>query len=239
MGTMQLVRGVGGSISLGGRSYTKTGMEPVVFIPAYTTLSGTVWHYWAVLGRSKGAAAGTASTPEYTTEHNLTVNGRQVYVLTLDKGAFENGTLTISGPGTIPAEIQTGAAGQWYDLWSMTGENAALQEAELLLRAAEQEQVAPRMPGGGGIKEIAGWTSINNAIYVSLFQTKSLTFYYFGTSSFSGEYIRFDGSGFYALKDGRYSITSGGSVSIVNVKAGDLLKNGMGAGTTLWYVCKL
>lgn len=149
MGTMQLVRGVGGSILIGGRSYTKTGIKPVVFIPAYKTLSGTVWHYWAVLGRSKGAAAGTVSTPEYTAEYNLTVNGRQVYVLTLDNGAFENGTLMISGPGTIPATIQTGAAGQWYDLGSMTGENAALQEAELLLRAAEQKQVALRMPGGG------------------------------------------------------------------------------------------
>lgn len=149
MGSMQVVRGLGGSISIGDRSYTKTGMEPVVFIPAYKTLSGTVWHYWAVLGRSKGAAAGTVSTPEYTAEYNLTVNGRQVYVLTLDNGAFENGTLTISGPGTIPATIQTGAAGQWYELVSMTADNSALQEAELLLRAAKQKQVAPRAPGGG------------------------------------------------------------------------------------------
>ena len=98
---------------------------------------------------------------------------------------------------------------------------------------------APRIPGGEKVKEIAGWTAINGAIYVSLFQAKSLKFYYFGTSPFSGEYIRFDGSGFYALKDGRYSITSGGNVSVVNAKAGDLLKNGMGAGTTIWYVCKL
>lgn len=98
---------------------------------------------------------------------------------------------------------------------------------------------APRMPGGGGIKEIAAWTSIYSYIYVSLFQTKSLKFFYFGTSPFTGEYIRFDGSGFYALKDGRYSITSSGAVSIVNAKAGDLLKDGMGSGTTLWYVCKL
>lgn len=98
---------------------------------------------------------------------------------------------------------------------------------------------APRMPVGGGIKEIAAWTAIYNYIYVSLFQAKSLKFYYFGTSPFSGEYIRFDGSGFYALKDGRYSITSGGAVSIVNAKAGDLLKDGMGGETTLWYVCKL
>lgn len=148
MGTMQVVRGIGASISIGDRSYTKTGAKPVVFIPAYKTLSGAVWHYWAVLGRSKIATAGTVSTPEYTAEYNLTVNGRQVYVLTLDNGAFESGTLTISGPGTIPATIQTGAAGQWYELVSMTGENAALQEAELLLRAAEQKQVAPRVPGG-------------------------------------------------------------------------------------------
>lgn len=98
---------------------------------------------------------------------------------------------------------------------------------------------APRVPFGQSVKEVAAWTSINNYIYVSLFQTKSLKFFYFGTSPFTGEYIRFDSVGFYALKDGRYSITSGGSVSIVNAKAGDLLKDGMGAGTTLWYVCKL
>ena len=98
---------------------------------------------------------------------------------------------------------------------------------------------APRMPVGGGIKEIAAWTAINNYIYVSLFQTKSLTFYYFGTSPFSGEYIRFDSIGFYALKDGRYSITRGDDVRIVYAKAGDLLKNGLESGTTLWYVCKL
>lgn len=149
MGSMQVVRGVGASISIRERSYTKTGTEPVIFIPAYKTVSGAVWYYWAVLGRSKGAAAGTVSTPEYTAEYNLTVNGRQVYVLTLDNGAYENGTLTISGPGTINTTIQTGAASQWYDLASVTAENAALQEAELLLRAAEQKQVAPRAPGGG------------------------------------------------------------------------------------------
>lgn len=148
MGTMQVVRGIGASISIGGRSFTKTGIAPVVFIPAYKTLSGTVWHYWAVFGRSKIATAGTVSTPEYTAEYNLTVNGRQVYVLTLDNGAFENGTLMISGPGTINTTIQTGAASQWYDLTSVTAENAALQEAELLLRAVEQKQVAPRAPGG-------------------------------------------------------------------------------------------
>lgn len=51
MGTMQVVRGIGASISIGGRSFTKTGIAPVVFIPAYKTLSGTVWHYWAVFGR--------------------------------------------------------------------------------------------------------------------------------------------------------------------------------------------
>lgn len=148
MGSMQVVRGIGASISIGERSYTKTGTEPVIFIPAYKTLSGAVWYYWAVLGRSKSDVAGTVNTPEYIVEYNLTVNGRQVYVLTLDNGAFENGTLMISGPGTIPVTIQTGAASQWYDLASVTAENAALQEAELLLRAAEQKQVAPRLPGG-------------------------------------------------------------------------------------------
>ena len=53
MGTMQVVRGIGASISIGDRSYTKTGMEPVVLIPAYKTSNGKVWHYWAVLARSK------------------------------------------------------------------------------------------------------------------------------------------------------------------------------------------
>ena len=99
--------------------------------------------------------------------------------------------------------------------------------------------VAPKVPFGQSVKEVAAWTSINNYIYVSLFQTKSLKFFYFGISPFTGEYIRFDGDGFYALKDGRYSITSGVDVRVVNAKAGDLLKNGMGSGTTLWYVCKL
>lgn len=148
MGTMQVVRGIGASISIGDRSFTKTGIASVVFIPAYKTLSGTVWHYWTVFGRSKSAVTGATSTPEYTVEYNLTVNGRQAYVLTLDNGAFESGTLTISGPGTIPATIQTGASGQWYDLTNMTADNSALQEAELLLQATEQKQVAPRVPGG-------------------------------------------------------------------------------------------
>lgn len=98
---------------------------------------------------------------------------------------------------------------------------------------------APRIPAGEKVKEIAGWTAINGAIYVSLFQTKLLKFYYFGTSPFSGEYISFNGYGFYALKDGRYSISNGGSLTIKNVKAGDLIKSGMGAGTTIWYICKL
>lgn len=170
MGTMQVVRGIGASISIGGRSFTKTGIAPVVFIPAYKTLSGTVWHYWAVFGRSKIATAGTVSTPEYTAEYNLTVNGRQVYVLTLDNGAFENGTLMISGPGTINTTIQTGAASQWYDLTSVTAENAALQEAELLLRAVEQKQVAPRMPGGTSkVKETSGSKSVPNGTSTSTF----------------------------------------------------------------------
>ena len=123
-----------------------------------TEIAGKVWFvgkdvaralgYWAVFGRSKSAVNGAVSTPEYTVEYNLTVNGHQAYVLTLDDGAFESLTLTISGPGTIPATIQTGVADQWYDLASVTAENAALQEAELILRAVEQKQVAPRMPGG-------------------------------------------------------------------------------------------
>lgn len=148
MGTMQVVRGIGAAIFIGDRSYTKTGTDPVVLIPAYKTISGQVWYYWAVLARSKAAAAGTTNTPQYTVEYDLYVNGRPVYVLTLTNGAYENGTLTISGPGTVPATIQTGAAGQWCDLGSMTAENAALKDAELLLRAAEQKQVAPRVPGG-------------------------------------------------------------------------------------------
>ena len=90
-----------------------------------------------------------------------------------------------------------------------------------------------------GIKEIAGWTSIYNYIYVSLFKTKPLTFYYFGTSPFAGDYIRFDGNGFYAIKDGKYSVSSGGTVRIVDLKAGELIASGLGAGTKVVYICKL
>ena len=145
-----------------------------------TEIAGKVWFvgkdvaralgYWAVFGRSKSAVNGAVSTPEYTVEYNLTVNGHQAYVLTLDNGAFESLTLTISGPGTIPATIQTGVADQWYDLASVTAENAALQEAELILRAVEQKQVAPRMPGGTSkVKETSGSKSVPNGTSTSTF----------------------------------------------------------------------
>ena len=90
-----------------------------------------------------------------------------------------------------------------------------------------------------GIKEIASWVSVNDYIYVSLFKTKSLKFYYFGTSSFRGDYIRFTGSGFYAVKDGKYSVSRGNSVKIVDLKAGGLIASELDAGTQLVYICKL
>ena len=150
---MQLAKYSGAQISIEGRSYTKTGTGPVVFIPAYKNTGGTVWHYWAVLGRSESAAAGTVNTPQYTAAYNLTVNGRPVYVLTLDNGAFETGTLIVSGMGMTYAEIPTGAEGQWYDLGSMTGENYWLKEAESMLYAYEHRaRPGLMMPGGGNGK---------------------------------------------------------------------------------------
>lgn len=91
-----------------------------------------------------------------------------------------------------------------------------------------------------GIKEIALWASINNYIYVSVFKTKYLKFYYFGTSPFTGDYIRFTGIGFYAVKDGKYSVSSsGGSVRIVDLKAGEVIASELSAGTQFVQICKL
>lgn len=163
MSAMQLAKYSGAQISIGGRSYTKTGTGPVVFIPAYKNTGGTVWHYWAVLGRSESAAAGTVNTPQYTAAYNLTVNGRPVYVLTLDNGAFETETLTISGMGMTYTEIPTGAEGQWYDLGSMTGENYWLKEAESMLYAYEtRPRPGLMMPGGGNGKAPIALYTYNN-----------------------------------------------------------------------------
>lgn len=153
MSSLQLTQGIGASISIEGRSYTKTNSEPVVFIPAYKTIEGKVWHYWAVLGRSKSAVAGTVNTSQYTAEYNLVINSRNVYVLTLDNGAFENGTLSISGPGVASASIQTGAPGQWCDLSSMTPDNLALREAESVLYEFEKKGKGLMSAGGVITKE--------------------------------------------------------------------------------------
>lgn len=154
MGTMQLTRGIGATISIEGRSYTKTNSASVVLVPARKTSSGATWHYWAVIGRSKSDVSGSVSTPQYTAEYNLVVNGRNLYILTLDNGAFADGVLTISGPGVTSASIQTSVAEQWYDLASMTGNNPALIEADFLLSSVKTTGIAPRLPGGGKLVKV-------------------------------------------------------------------------------------
>lgn len=160
MGSMQLTRGIGASISIGGRSYTKTNSAPVVFMPVYKTIGGKVWHYWAVLGRSKEDVKATTNAQQYCEEFSYTVNDRNVFILALTNGAFESGTLTISGPGVTSDSIQTGAPGKWYDFNTMSADNAAITEAELLLSSARVAGIAPRLPGGGK-KVITGSFPVN------------------------------------------------------------------------------
>lgn len=149
MGTMQVTKGIGATIAVADRSYTKTNAYPVVFIPAIKGDSDK-WYYWAVLGRTKYNVSATVTHPEYTQEFSITVNGRPVYVLTLDNGAFQSETLSMSGPGIIPTEIQMTPSDQWYDLTKTDSDNEALKEAELLLLKSEQYiGIAPRTAGGG------------------------------------------------------------------------------------------